>query len=140
MHTSSSASLRYRHGTLDRDLVMEEALAGLAGAATRTMLSAVAGAEEGGQSTRRRRLTCKNGYPRGRSSMAEPQPSKLVMRVRSPSPALFADLYGSAAMGPQRKSGSSDFSGVHISRGLALGPQVDWNMPYLPGDLGRSDG
>ncbi len=27
--------------------------------------------------------------PCGRSSMAEPQPSKLVMRVRFPSPALF---------------------------------------------------
>ena len=30
------------------------------------------------------------GPPRGRSSMAEPQPSKLVMRVRFPSPAPFA--------------------------------------------------
>ena len=36
-------------------------------------------------------FTCKNVSLRGRSSMVESQPSKLVMRVRFPSPALLTD-------------------------------------------------
>jgi hypothetical protein len=60
---------------------------------------------------------CISGPPRGRSSMAEPQPSKLVMRVRFPSPAPSP-----SAPSPARTCARPHLRPLHL-RPLHLRPQ-----------------
>jgi len=68
--------------------------------------------------------------PRGCSSMAEPQPSKLVMRVRSPSPALTEHLVRSGCPVPNtnpRSYPARDLQGRSIPQLLAnYGSDVEY--------------